>query len=46
MKCTAEMFSEDEEELLRLLKKRGARSERMGFEEEWRIEREEKEYDF
>ena len=46
MKCTAKMFSEDEEELLRLLKKRGARSERMGFEEEWRLERKEDGYDF
>jgi hypothetical protein len=46
MKCTAEMFSEDEEELLRLLKKRGAGSEHMGFEEEWRVEREEDGYDF
>jgi hypothetical protein len=45
MKCTAEMFSEDEEELLRLLKKRGTRSERMGFEEDWIVEREDG-YDF
>jgi hypothetical protein len=46
MKCTAEMFSEDEEELLRLLKKREVGSEHMGFEEEWIVEREEDGYDF
>jgi hypothetical protein len=45
MKCTAEMFSEDEEELLRLLKKRGTRSEHRGFEEDWVVDREDG-YDF
>jgi hypothetical protein len=46
MKRKAKMLSEDEEELLRLLKKRGARSMCLDFEEEWAIEQEEDGYDF
>jgi hypothetical protein len=46
MKCKAKIFSEDEEELLRLLKKRGARSERIDFEEDWIVDREEDGYNF
>ena len=46
MKRKAKMLSEDEEELLRLLKKRGARSMRLGFEEDWAIDREEDGYEF
>ena len=34
MRCEANMFSEDEEELLRILKKQG-RGESLGFEEGW-----------
>jgi hypothetical protein len=46
MKRKAKMFSEDEEELLRLLKKRGTRSACIEFEEDWIVEREEDGYDF
>ena len=46
MKRKAKMLSEEEEELLRLLKKRGARSERRGFDEDWVTDREEGGYDF
>jgi len=46
MKRKAKIFSEDEEELLRLLKKRGVRSEGMGVEEAWVVDREEGGYDF
>ncbi|MFB0545070.1 MAG: hypothetical protein ACETVN_05095 [Asgard group archaeon] len=46
MKRKAKIFSEDEEELLRLLKKRGARSERIDFEEDWVVDKEEGGYDF
>jgi hypothetical protein len=46
MNRKAKMFSEDEEELLRVLKKRGARSECIEFEEDWVAEREEHGYDF
>jgi hypothetical protein len=46
MKRKATIFSEDEEELLRLLKKRGARSERIDFEEDWVVDKEEGGYDF
>jgi len=46
MKHKAKMLSEDEEELLRLLKKRGARSTRLGVEQDWAIEREEDGYEF
>jgi hypothetical protein len=45
MKRKAKIFSDDEEELLRLLKKRGARSERIEFEEDWVMDREEGGYD-
>jgi len=46
MKRKAKIFSEDEEELLRLLKKRGARSERIDFEEDLVVDREEDGYNF
>lgn len=46
MKCKAKMFSDEEEELLRLLKKRGARSEPMCCEEDWDVYREEDDCEF
>ena len=46
MKNTAKLFSEDEEELLRLLKKRRTRSERGGFDDAWLTEREEDDSDY
>jgi hypothetical protein len=46
MKRKAQMLSEDEEELLRLLRKRGARSMRLGFEADWALEQEEDGYNF
>ena len=46
MKRKAKMLSDDEEELLRLLKKRGASSMCRDFKEEWAIEQEEDGYDF
>ena len=47
MKRKAKTLSDDEEELLRLLKKRGARSMCLDFEEEWAIDNKEEDgYDF
>lgn len=47
MRRKVKMFSDEEEELLRLLKKRGARAERIfECEEDWVPEREEEDYEF